>query len=138
ARPSGTKSPDARSASAKASERRSVEVRPPGAKPSDVKAAEAKAAEAKAAEAKAAEAKVAEHKAITKPPRIVGLSANELSTLYTTAARELGALPKASVHDLWSRWLLIKIQDLMAAPQAKRDDAARQLWEIHQEADRRK
>jgi serine/threonine protein kinase len=77
-------------------------------------------------------------KTTAKPPKVVGLTANELSHFYAAVGRELSALPSASVQDLWSRLLLIKIQELMGAPQERRDQAAKQLLQIQQEAARRK
>jgi hypothetical protein len=103
------------------------------ARPDETKAGGATAAAAAAGDARAGSAKPA-----AKPQKVVGLTANELSDFYSSVGRELSALPSPSAQDLWSRLLLIKIQDLMAAPQAKRDDAARQLLLIHQEAVLRK
>jgi len=77
-------------------------------------------------------------KTVARPPRVTGLTANELSHFYASVGRELSALPSAQAQDLWSRLLLIKIQELMAAPQDRRDDAAKQLLQIHQEAVARK
>ncbi|HEY0994033.1 MAG TPA: hypothetical protein VGD80_43550, partial [Kofleriaceae bacterium] len=77
-------------------------------------------------------------KTVARPPRVTGLTANELSHFYASVGRELSALPSAQAQDLWSRLLLIKIQELMAAPQDRRDEAAKQLLQIHQEAVARK
>jgi serine/threonine protein kinase len=75
---------------------------------------------------------------VAKPQKVTGLTANELSDFYASVGRELSALPGPAAQDLWSRLLLIKIQELMAAPQSRRDEAARQLQLIHQEAVLRK
>jgi hypothetical protein len=133
------KATDARAGDGKTGPR-SGEVKATDARAGDGKTGprtgEVKATEAKAGEAKTGAA--ADPKAAPKPLRATGLTANELSNLYAAVGRELSALPGASVQDLWSRLLLIKIQELMAAPQARRDEAGRQLVLIHQEAVLRK
>jgi hypothetical protein len=92
----------------------------------------ARAGDARTGDAKTGDANATRPAA--KPQKVTGLTANEISELYASVGRELSALPGPSAQDLWSRLLLIKIQELMAAPQAKRDEAARQLQLIHQEA----
>ena len=68
---------------------------------------------------------------------MTGLTANELSELWATAARTLRSLPQDRAQDLWARWRLLKIQPLMGAPQATRDVAAAALSQIYHEALRR-
>jgi serine/threonine protein kinase len=86
----------------------------------------------------ASEPKPAEPRAdpVTEPP--TGMTPKQLSDLWASVAQELGRLPSGSADDLWTRFRVFKIQALMAAPALDRDAAAKQLWQIHQEAARRR
>jgi hypothetical protein len=61
-----------------------------------------------------------------------------LSDIWASVGRELKQLPSGTADDLWTRWRVFKIQALMSAPATERDAAAKQLWQIHQDAVRRK
>ncbi|HSR99190.1 MAG TPA: hypothetical protein VLM79_19175, partial [Kofleriaceae bacterium] len=141
ARTGDAKSADVRTGDTKSADARIANARTGDAKSGDAKVGDARTGDAKSGDAKSGDAKSGDAKAtkpVARPLKVTGMTANEISELYSSVGRELSALPGPAAQDLWSRLLLIKIQELMAAPQAKRDEAARQLQLIHQEAVLRK
>jgi serine/threonine-protein kinase len=72
-------------------------------------------------------------------PPVDGITPAAIQQLYSQqVAGAISALPKDKQGDLWPRLTRYNVNDLMAAPQAKRDDAARVLWRLLKEATCRK
>jgi hypothetical protein len=74
----------------------------------------------------------------TKPaqPPATGISAADLSKLWSDVGTQLVKLPRDKVQDLWRRYELMHYGSLMSAPPAQRDAAAAELTRIAAEASR--
>jgi serine/threonine protein kinase len=109
------------------------EIKPADTRP-EIKPAEIKPAETKPADTTPVEPRPADPR--PADPKLAGISANNLSSLYTEVGALLRQLPGDKSQELWSQYTLIKIQPLMApALQKERDDAAGKLFKIQKAAE---
>ena len=124
-RATAPKPPAAGSGDAKSLEGRTSDPGPLAAEVPDHKATGPKAHDAGTAGARPSEA---------RPAVTAGITAEAVATLYNAVLKSINALPGDASEDLRTRWRHYKVQDLMLASQAERDQAAAQLAKLRDEA----
>jgi tRNA A-37 threonylcarbamoyl transferase component Bud32 len=117
------------SGDAKALEGRASDPRPLPPEVPDRKAIDPKPHDAAATRAKPLEA---------RPGVAAGITPEAVAALYNAVLKSINSLPGDASEDLRTRWRHYKVQDLMLAPQAERDQAAVQLTKIRDEAAERR